>query len=80
MITDIFRELKQSKGQITRKQVLAWARRVEAQRTQKALIEDTKENKDFGAMKKQEQKNDTLDKTKSKRREMCITYKYCGST
>ena len=42
--------------EVTSKPVLAWARRIEAHRTQKVIISATKENKDINTMKKQEQK------------------------
>ena len=82
MMTDIIREWTAIKktNEVTSEQVLAWTRRMEAQRTQKTLIEATKENKDFNAMKEKEQKNNALDKTNVDRREMGIKYKYCEST
>ena len=52
------------KTEIISKQILAWTRREEAQRTQKVLIKATEENKDFSVMKKQKQENNTFDKTK----------------
>ena len=39
-----------------------WTRRVETQRVHKALIKATKENEDFNAIKKQEEKSNSLDK------------------
>ena len=54
MITEIIRELTTFKkiSEVTSKQVLAWARRVEAQRVWKAIIKATKEGKKFDTLKK----------------------------
>ena len=80
MMTEIIRELTNKKAnEITSEQVLSWARRVETQRVHKALIK-TKGNKDFTTMKKQEQKNNSLNKAKEDRTGMYINYKYCGNT
>ena len=52
MVTEIIREFTAIKktNEMTGKQVLTWARQVKAQRAHVALIEATKENKDFSAM------------------------------
>ena len=54
-MTEIIRELTVIKktNVITSKQVLAWARRVESQIVQKAIIEANKENNSFDAMKEE---------------------------
>ena len=54
MMTEIMIELNTIKKtkEITRNQVLAWMRREEGQRCKKALIEATKENKEFHASKR----------------------------
>ena len=57
-------------NEITSKQVLEWARRVEEQRAQKALIETMKENEEINVVKKQQQENNILGKTKACKREM----------
>ena len=56
-------------SEITSEQVLVWARRAEAQRTQKALIEVTKDNKEFDTIKKvsTEEKYTQQSKIKPKR-------------
>ena len=53
MTTEILRELTAIKktNEITSEQVLSWARRVKVKRAQKALIEATKDRKEFNAMK-----------------------------
>ena len=53
MLYNIIRKLTAIKNtnEITRKQLLLWARRVGAQRVHKTFIEATKENKRFDAMK-----------------------------
>ena len=52
MMAEIIREMTAIKiiNGITSEQVSAWARRVEAQRTHKALIKGTTECKDFNAI------------------------------
>ena len=40
-------------------------------RAQKVLMEATKDNKEFDAMKKHEQKNNTFDKSKIKKKRNC---------
>ena len=56
MMTEIIQELTAVKkpSEISSEQVLAWARRLEA------LMEATKDNKEFDAEKKHDQKNNTL--------------------
>ena len=39
-------------NEVTSEQILAWARRVEAQRAQKAITEATKEIKEFDSQEK----------------------------
>ena len=53
MITEIIQVLTAVKKtkEITKEKVLAWARRADMQRTQKALMEVTKDNKDFNTIK-----------------------------
>ena len=71
MMTEIIKESNKrikKANEITSEQVLAWARRVEAQRIQEALTDTTKENKGFNAMKNQEQKNNTLKRARIGRR------------
>ena len=45
-----------------------------------AWTEETEESKEFNAMKKQEKKNNSSDRTKAGRRETCYNCKYCEST
>ena len=50
------------------------------QRTQKVLTEVTKESKEFDTVKKQEQKNNSYNRTKAVRRETCTNCICSGST
>ena len=54
MVPDINTELTTNKrtNEITSKQVFLWARRIKLQRVQKALIEATKDNKEFSDVMK----------------------------
>ena len=56
-----------------RKEVLALTRRVEAQRALKALIEATKDNQNFDAVKKQNQNNKKIDKTNKAEEKSALT-------
>ena len=55
MIAEIIKEIKKNEkilkindtSEITCKQVLSWAKRTEAQHTQKAMLESLKDSKDF---------------------------------
>ena len=67
-------------NEVTSKQALALARRAEAQRALKVLIQATKESNNFNAVKKQVQKNNSIDKTKADKTEMCNNCKYCRIT
>ena len=53
MMTKVIRELTAMKttSEITSEQVLCWAKRIEAQRVQKAMLETKKESKDFDTVK-----------------------------
>ena len=72
-MTEIMQALTTRKktNEVTRKQVLAWLRHVEAQRAQKTIIQATKESNEFNAMKMKEQKSNSFNKTKGSRRETC---------
>ena len=65
MMKQIIGELTAIKktNEVTNEQVLEQDRRVDVQRAQKAFMEATKVSKDAHVMKRQEQKNNTLDRT-----------------
>ena len=56
--------------------MLAWARRMEAQRAQRALTEAIKDSKDFDAVNRHKHKNNTSYRGKSNRKETLINCKY----
>ena len=66
IMTEIIRELTtiEKTNEITSEQILAWTRRVEAQRAQKVLIAVIKENKEFDATKRHDQQSSTIDNAK----------------
>ena len=67
----------QKTNEVTNMHVSPLAGRLEAQRAQKALQEETKK-KEFDARKKQEQKNNAFDRTEAGRIETCNKCKYHG--
>ena len=67
-------------SEITSEQVLAYARRVEAQRAQKRLMGATKYNKAFDAMTRHKKRNNTFDRANSTWRETLISCKYWGNS
>ena len=79
-MTEIIRKETKKTNKFTSEQVLAQARRVEAQRAQKAITKATKGSKDFDAMKKWQKKRNTLDRAMAGRRGIQRNCKYCRTT
>ena len=78
MMTEIIQELTTIKiiNEVTSEWALAWVRRVEIQRSQKALIEATNESKAFNYVKSKS-KRISFDRTETGRRQMHNNCKYC---
>ena len=82
MVTIIMWKLTAAKktSEITREQLLAWASKMKVQMKEKALMEVTKDNKEFDNIKRHEQKNIMFHREKSTWSETPINCSDCVNT
>ena len=80
MLDEIIRELtsKTSSQQMTSKDVLAWAKRVKAQRVQAAILKDITETKTFDKVKKEPELKNTWGRDANVATHQRWPCRYCG--
>ena len=81
IMTKIICELSMIKraNEITTEPVLCWARRVDALRAQKAILEVSKESRRFDAVKRTDQQCISQNNTKRNNKVLQKNHRYCGT-